>query len=58
MDYAGHTEVKNTRRNRVLASTPLLVVALLMVLLEVGSMTKAFAQRYPCTPPPRPTCRR
>ena len=47
MDYAGHTEVKNTRRNRVLASTPLLVVALLMVLLEVGSMTKAFAQRYP-----------
>lgn len=47
MDYTGHTEVKNTRRNRVLASTPLLVVAIIMVLLEVGSMTKAFAQRYP-----------
>ena len=27
MDYTGHTEVANTRRNRVLASTPLLVVA-------------------------------
>lgn len=47
MDYAGHTEVKNTRRNRVLASTPLLIVAIIMVLLEVGSMTKAFVQRYP-----------
>jgi arabinosyltransferase A len=47
MDYTGHTEVKNTGRNRVLASTPLLVVALIMVLLEVGSMTKAFVQRYP-----------
>ena len=47
MDYAGQTEVKNTRRNRVLASTPLLVVALIMVVLEVGSMTKAFVQRYP-----------
>ena len=47
MDYTGHTEVKNTRRNRVLASTPLLVFALIMVLLEVGSMTKAFVQRYP-----------
>jgi arabinosyltransferase A len=47
MDYTGHTEVENTRRNRVLASTPLLVVALIMVLLEVGSMTKAFVQRYP-----------
>ncbi|WP_059014251.1 arabinosyltransferase domain-containing protein [Mycobacterium sp. M26] len=47
MDYAGHTEVKDTRRNRVLASTPLLVVAIIMVLLEVGSMTKAFVQRYP-----------
>ena len=32
MDYAGHTEVKNNRRNRVLASTPLLVVAVIMVL--------------------------
>ncbi|TGD89295.1 arabinosyltransferase [Mycolicibacterium sp. CH28] len=47
MDYTGHTEVKNTRRNRVLASTPLLVFAVIMVLLEVGSMTKAFVQRYP-----------
>ena len=47
MDYTGHTEVKNTRRNRVLASTPLLVFALIMVLLEVGSMAKAFVQRYP-----------
>jgi arabinosyltransferase A len=47
MDYAGHTEVKNTRRNRVLASTPLLVVATLMVLLEVGSMMKGAAARYP-----------
>ncbi len=27
MDYVGHTEVKDNRRNRVLASTPLLVVA-------------------------------
>ena len=40
MDYAGHTEVANTRRNRVLASTPLLVVAVIMVVLEVGSMAK------------------
>lgn len=47
MDYTGHTEVRNTRRNRVLASTPLLVVALAMVMLEVGSMAKGFAQRYP-----------
>ncbi|MDX1889587.1 arabinosyltransferase domain-containing protein [Mycolicibacterium sp. 050158] len=47
MDYAGHTEVANTRRNRVLASTPLLVVATLMVLLEVGSMVKGAAARYP-----------
>ncbi len=47
LDYAGHTEVKNTGRNRALASTPLLVVAIIMVLLEVGSMAKAFAQRYP-----------
>ena len=36
MDYAGHTEVANTGRNRVLASTPLLVVAVIMVVLEVG----------------------
>ncbi|WP_264041205.1 arabinosyltransferase domain-containing protein [Mycolicibacterium hodleri] len=47
MDYTGHTEVENTRRNRVLASTPLLVVATLMVLLEVGSMVKGAAGRYP-----------
>ncbi len=47
IDYAGHTQVKNTRRNRVLASTPLLIVATIMVVLEVGSMAKGFAQRYP-----------
>jgi arabinosyltransferase A len=47
MDYAGHTEVKNSRRNRVLASSPLLVVATIMVILEVGSMLKGAAQRYP-----------
>lgn len=47
MDFAGHTEVANTRRNRALASTPLLVVALIMVVLEVGSMAKGFVQRYP-----------
>ncbi|BBZ36695.1 arabinosyltransferase domain-containing protein [Mycolicibacterium confluentis] len=47
IDYAGETEVKNTRRNRVLASTPLLVVAVIMVVLEVGSMAKGFVQRYP-----------
>ncbi len=47
IDYAGHTEVANTRRNRVLASTPMLIVALLMVLLQVGSMAKGFVQRYP-----------
>ena len=47
MDYAGHTEVANTTRNRVLASTPLLVVATIMVLLEVGSMVKGTASRYP-----------
>ena len=47
IDYAGHTEVKNTRRNRVLASTPLLVFATIMVLLSVGSMAKGFVQRYP-----------
>ncbi len=47
MDYTGHVEVANTRRNRVLASTPLLVVATIMVLLEVGSMAKAAAGRYP-----------
>lgn len=47
IDYAGHTEVKNTRRNRLLASTPLLVVSVIMVLLAVGSMAKGFVQRYP-----------
>ncbi|WP_197379138.1 arabinosyltransferase domain-containing protein [Mycolicibacterium mengxianglii] len=47
MDYAGHTEVRNSRRNRVLASTPLLVVATIMVVLEVGSMLKGAVQRYP-----------
>ncbi len=47
IDYAGHTEVKKTRRNRVLAATPLLVVSLIMVLLAVGSMAKGFVGRYP-----------
>jgi arabinosyltransferase A len=47
IDYAGHTEVADTRRNRILASTPLLVVATIMVVLEVGSMAKGAAGRYP-----------
>ncbi len=47
MDYAGHTEVKESRRNRVLASTPLLVVATIMVVGEVGSLAKAAVFRYP-----------
>src|SRR5271169_4922553 len=47
MDYAGHTEVKDSRRNRVLASTPLLVVATIMVLGDVGSLTKGAVFRYP-----------
>jgi arabinosyltransferase A len=47
LDYSGHTQVADTRRNRVLASTPLMVVAIIMVVLEVGSMAKAAAQRYP-----------
>ena len=47
MDYAGHTEVADTGRNRALASTPLLVVAVIMVVLELGSMVKATASRYP-----------
>lgn len=47
MDYAGHTEVADTGRNRALASTPLLVVATIMVVLSVGSMLKATAGRYP-----------
>lgn len=47
MDYTGHVEVENTRRNRVLASSPLLVVATLLVVLEVGSMAKGAVFRYP-----------
>ena len=47
LDYTGHSQVANTRRNRVLASTPLLVVATIMVVLEVGSMAKGAAVRYP-----------
>ncbi len=47
MDYAGDTEVKDNRRNRVLASTPLLVVATIMVLGEVGSLAKGAVFRYP-----------
>src|SRR6201999_2524084 len=47
MDYAGHTEVKDNRRNRVLASTPLLAVAVIMVLGEVGSLAKGAVFRYP-----------
>ena len=47
MDYAGHTEVKNSRRNRVLASTPLLVVAVIMVFGEVASLAKGAVLRYP-----------
>ncbi|MGE2816325.1 arabinosyltransferase domain-containing protein [Mycobacterium heidelbergense] len=47
MDYAGHTEVKDNRRNRVLASTPLLVVATIMVVGEVASLAKGAAIRYP-----------
>jgi len=47
MDYAGHTEVKDSRRNRVLASTPLLVVAVIMVFGEVASLAKGAVVRYP-----------
>ena len=47
IDYTGHTEVKDNRRNRLLASTPLLVFSVVMVLLSVGSMAKGFVQRYP-----------
>lgn len=47
MDYAGHTQVADTGRNRALASTPLLVVSVIMVVLELGSMLKATAGRYP-----------
>ncbi|MCF6389665.1 arabinosyltransferase domain-containing protein [Mycobacterium sp. MBM] len=47
IDYAGHTEVADTGRNRALASTPLLVVAVIMVVLELGSMLKATVGRYP-----------
>ncbi|MEH3142448.1 MAG: arabinosyltransferase domain-containing protein [Mycobacterium kyogaense] len=47
IDYAGHTQVADTGRNRALASTPLLIVAIIMVVLELGSMLKATAGRYP-----------
>jgi arabinosyltransferase A len=47
MDYAGHTEVKDNRRNRVLASTPLLVVATIMVVGEVASLAKGAVFLYP-----------
>ncbi len=47
LDFAGHTEVKDNRRNRILASTPLLIVATIMVVLEVSSMLKGAAVRYP-----------
>jgi arabinosyltransferase A len=47
LDFAGHTEVQNNRRNRVLASSPLLVVAVIMVTIEVASMAKGAAVRYP-----------
>jgi len=47
MDYAGHTEVKDSRRNRVLASTPLLVVTVIMVFGEVASLAKGAVLRYP-----------
>jgi arabinosyltransferase A len=59
MDYAGHTEAKLGLRNRrklmlyvtghkrVLASTPLLVVAMIMVFGEVASMAKGAVLRYP-----------
>ncbi|VEG58363.1 cell wall arabinan synthesis protein [Mycolicibacterium aurum] len=47
IDYAGHTEVADTGRNRAVASSPLLVVAVIMVVLELGSMLKATVGRYP-----------
>ncbi|HUO39493.1 MAG TPA: arabinosyltransferase domain-containing protein, partial [Mycobacterium sp.] len=47
LDFTGKTEVKDNRRNRILASTPLLVVATIMVVLEVSSMLKGAAARYP-----------
>ena len=47
LDYSGHTEVADNRRNRVLASTPMLVVALFIVFLEVASLAKGFVWRYP-----------
>ena len=47
MDYAGHTEVTDNRRNRVLASTPMLVVATIMVVGEVASLAKGAVFRYP-----------
>ncbi|MFV0494940.1 arabinosyltransferase domain-containing protein [Mycobacterium sp.] len=47
MDYAGHTEVKDNRRNRILASAPLLAVAAIMVFGEVSSLAKGVVMRYP-----------
>lgn len=47
IDYAGHTQVADTGRNRAVASAPLLVVAVIMVVLELGSMLKATVGRYP-----------
>lgn len=47
LDYAGNSKMENTRRNRLVASTPLLVFSLIMVLLSVGSMAKGALQRYP-----------
>ncbi|MDT5021997.1 MAG: arabinosyltransferase [Mycobacterium sp.] len=47
MDYAGQTEVTDSRRNRVLASTPLLAVAVIMVFGEVASLGKGAVLRYP-----------
>ncbi|MEU9806773.1 arabinosyltransferase domain-containing protein [Mycobacterium sp. NPDC050853] len=45
LDYTGHTEVENNRRNRLLASTPLMIVAAIMVILEVLSMAKGVYAR-------------
>lgn len=47
LGYTGHTEVKNTRRNRFLTTTPLLVAATTLVICEVGSLAKGASARYP-----------
>jgi arabinosyltransferase A len=47
MDYVGRAEVTENRRNRVLAATPLLAVATIMVLGIVGSLAKGAVFRYP-----------